>query len=103
MFYLVFAFQSRLYHQVNVSYINVPLSSSTRAFWDEPRNFEPRTDDDYVTRVGTPSPSFHITPTGSVWLLRLHGRSSVESGFEHGTLHRRSRGHRGPAVFSAII
>ncbi|GBO06676.1 hypothetical protein AVEN_79355-1 [Araneus ventricosus] len=31
-------------------------------FWDGPRNFEPRSDDD--TWVGTSSPSFHATLTG---------------------------------------
>ncbi|GBL76517.1 hypothetical protein AVEN_48812-1 [Araneus ventricosus] len=33
-------------------------------FWDGPRNFEPRSDDEDDTRAGTPSPNFHATPTG---------------------------------------
>ncbi|GBM84696.1 hypothetical protein AVEN_93078-1 [Araneus ventricosus] len=33
-------------------------------FWDGPRNFEPRSDDDDDTLAGTPSPNFRIIPTG---------------------------------------
>ncbi|GBN61340.1 hypothetical protein AVEN_265253-1, partial [Araneus ventricosus] len=33
-------------------------------FWDGPRNFEPRSDDEDDTCAGTPSPNFHATPTG---------------------------------------
>ncbi|GBM31246.1 hypothetical protein AVEN_223444-1 [Araneus ventricosus] len=33
-------------------------------FWDGPRNFEPRSDEEGDARAGIPSPSFHATPTG---------------------------------------
>ncbi|GBN84815.1 hypothetical protein AVEN_212101-1, partial [Araneus ventricosus] len=33
-------------------------------FWDGPRNFEPRSDDEDGICAGTPSPNFHATPTG---------------------------------------
>ncbi|GBN34755.1 hypothetical protein AVEN_81519-1 [Araneus ventricosus] len=33
-------------------------------FWDEPRNFEPRSDDEDDAWAVTPSPSFHATPKG---------------------------------------
>ncbi|GBL84706.1 hypothetical protein AVEN_191151-1 [Araneus ventricosus] len=33
-------------------------------FWDGSRNFEPRSEDEDDTRAGTPSTSFHATPTG---------------------------------------
>ncbi|GBM10262.1 hypothetical protein AVEN_49985-1 [Araneus ventricosus] len=33
-------------------------------FWDGPRNFEPRSDDEDDIRVGTLSSNFHTTPTG---------------------------------------
>ncbi|GFV55454.1 uncharacterized protein TNCV_3776411 [Trichonephila clavipes] len=36
----------------------------TRAFGDGPRNFEPWSSDVEDTRGGTPSPSYHTTPTG---------------------------------------
>ncbi|GBM82178.1 hypothetical protein AVEN_178935-1 [Araneus ventricosus] len=34
-------------------------------FWDEPRNFEPRSDDKDDTLAGNPSPNFHTTPAGA--------------------------------------
>ncbi|GBM82761.1 hypothetical protein AVEN_272318-1 [Araneus ventricosus] len=50
-----------------VSFSLVILTSrfeSTRGlFWDGPRNFHPRSDDEDDTRAGTPSPNFHATPT----------------------------------------
>ncbi|GBM52229.1 hypothetical protein AVEN_31048-1 [Araneus ventricosus] len=33
-------------------------------FWNRHRNFEPWSDDEGETRVGTPPPNFHVTPTG---------------------------------------
>ncbi|GBN71354.1 hypothetical protein AVEN_27950-1 [Araneus ventricosus] len=43
----------------------MPRSEATRRqFWDEPCNFEPRSDDEGITRVGAPSPNFRTTPTG---------------------------------------
>ncbi|GBO40528.1 hypothetical protein AVEN_138261-1 [Araneus ventricosus] len=33
-------------------------------FWDGPRHFEPRSDDEDDTWAGRPSPSFHATPAG---------------------------------------
>ncbi|GBO24501.1 hypothetical protein AVEN_145064-1 [Araneus ventricosus] len=33
-------------------------------FWDGPRNFEPRSDDEDDTCADTPSPNFHATPAG---------------------------------------
>ncbi|GBO03030.1 hypothetical protein AVEN_202045-1, partial [Araneus ventricosus] len=35
-----------------------------RLFWDRPRNFEQRLDDEDDTSGGIPSPSFRNTPTG---------------------------------------
>ncbi|GBN66531.1 hypothetical protein AVEN_80740-1 [Araneus ventricosus] len=60
-----------------------------------PRNFELQSDDE----DDTPSPNFHATPTGDVWPLHMiqsatdpiHGGSSVESGFESGTLRPQCR------------
>ncbi|GBL82287.1 hypothetical protein AVEN_252456-1 [Araneus ventricosus] len=40
------------------------LSATQGLFWDGTRHFEPRSDDEDDTGVGTPSPSFHATPTG---------------------------------------
>ncbi|GBM74784.1 hypothetical protein AVEN_38714-1 [Araneus ventricosus] len=39
-------------------------------FWDDPRNFEPRSEDD--TTAGTPSPNFHVTPTGGRLATTYH-------------------------------
>ncbi|GFS93183.1 hypothetical protein TNCV_1051861 [Trichonephila clavipes] len=35
-----------------------------RAFGNRPHNFEPWSSDEDNTRVGTPSPNYHTTPTG---------------------------------------
>ncbi|GBO22361.1 hypothetical protein AVEN_152536-1 [Araneus ventricosus] len=41
----------------------MPSFEATRGlFWDEPRNFESRSDDEDDTRAGTPSPSFRTIP-----------------------------------------
>ncbi|GBM61669.1 hypothetical protein AVEN_133455-1 [Araneus ventricosus] len=40
------------------------LEATRGLIWNGPRNFEPRSDDEDDTRAGTPSPSFHATPTG---------------------------------------
>ncbi|GBN70773.1 hypothetical protein AVEN_84384-1 [Araneus ventricosus] len=52
----------------NFSLVLVILTSRFEAtrglFWDGPRNFEPRSDDEDDTRAGTPSTKFHATPTG---------------------------------------
>ncbi|GBM70196.1 hypothetical protein AVEN_20500-1 [Araneus ventricosus] len=68
-------------------------------FWDEPRNFVPRSDDEDDTRAGSPFPNFHAIPKGgrlaTMYDLMcnrpIHGGSSVESGFEPGTLRPQSR------------
>ncbi|GFW43094.1 hypothetical protein TNCV_1474891 [Trichonephila clavipes] len=39
-------------------------TNCTRAIGDGPRNFEPWASDEDDTTSGTPSPSFHTTPTG---------------------------------------
>ncbi|GBM33573.1 hypothetical protein AVEN_197323-1 [Araneus ventricosus] len=70
-------------------------------FWDGPRHFEPRSDD---TSAGTPSSNFNrriFGPDGfNVHQILLHGGSSLESGFESGTLRPEVEilppGHRGP-------
>ncbi|GBM94814.1 hypothetical protein AVEN_26526-1 [Araneus ventricosus] len=51
------------------SYISfVVLTSRFEAtrelFWDGPRHFEPRSDDEGGTSADTPSPSIYATPTG---------------------------------------
>ncbi|GFV66570.1 hypothetical protein TNCV_3894611 [Trichonephila clavipes] len=46
-----------------LSDINVALFSYTWAFGDGPRNFEPWSSDVDDTRDGTPSPTYHTTPT----------------------------------------
>ncbi|GBN91404.1 hypothetical protein AVEN_111245-1 [Araneus ventricosus] len=39
--------------------------TATRAiFWDGPRSFEPRSDDEGDTSAGTPSQNFRTTPAG---------------------------------------
>ncbi|GBM19274.1 hypothetical protein AVEN_133760-1, partial [Araneus ventricosus] len=59
--------------QVQFKFSSVQLSSVTLTslfqatrglFWDGPRNFEPRSDDEDDTSAGTPSPNFRITSEG---------------------------------------
>ncbi|GBM86211.1 hypothetical protein AVEN_239241-1 [Araneus ventricosus] len=66
-----------------------------RLFWNGPQSFEPRSDDEGGGRW-TPE----LAPErDNVWPLRMilratgpkHGGSSMESGFEPGTLRSRSR------------
>ncbi|GBM76355.1 hypothetical protein AVEN_36972-1 [Araneus ventricosus] len=49
--------------------LNILVTSRFEAtrglFWDRPPNFEPRSDEEDDTRVGTPSPNFRTTPTYS--------------------------------------
>ncbi|GBO37621.1 hypothetical protein AVEN_107512-1 [Araneus ventricosus] len=68
--------------------------------WGGYRKFEPQSDDEDDTRAGFPSPNFRTTPTGgrltlcvgfNVQQAHISGGSSVESGFEPGTLRPRGR------------
>ncbi|GFW99062.1 hypothetical protein TNCV_3008321 [Trichonephila clavipes] len=54
---------SRQGHPPHVSML-IWLQCYTRAFGDGPRNFEPWSSDVDDTSAGTPSPNYHITPTG---------------------------------------
>ncbi|GBL92757.1 hypothetical protein AVEN_213694-1 [Araneus ventricosus] len=40
--------------------LTIRFAATRGLFWDGPRNFEPRSDDE----DDTPSPNFHATPTG---------------------------------------
>ncbi|GBM76441.1 hypothetical protein AVEN_2089-1 [Araneus ventricosus] len=40
------------------------FEATQRLFRDEPRNFEPLSDDEDDTQAGTPSPNFRTTPMG---------------------------------------
>ncbi|GBM91409.1 hypothetical protein AVEN_204279-1 [Araneus ventricosus] len=61
-------------------------------FWDGPRNFEPRSDDEDDTRADKPLSKLPLHTNGwtfghYLWFSvqqALHGRSSLESGFEKG-------------------
>ncbi|GBO29352.1 hypothetical protein AVEN_149995-1, partial [Araneus ventricosus] len=63
-------------------------------FWDGPRHFGPRSDGEDDTRADTPSPNFRTTSEGGYLATTydltatgpIHGGSSVESGFEPGSL-----------------
>ncbi|GBL62988.1 hypothetical protein AVEN_125894-1, partial [Araneus ventricosus] len=61
-------------------------------FWDGPRNFEPWSGDEDDAWAGTPSPSFHATPTGGRLTTTydlagpILGGFSVEPDFETGAL-----------------
>ncbi|GBN70294.1 hypothetical protein AVEN_249713-1 [Araneus ventricosus] len=41
-----------------------PTKSTRGLFWDGPRKFEPRSDDEHDAWDGTPSPKFNATPAG---------------------------------------
>ncbi|GBL81637.1 hypothetical protein AVEN_93428-1 [Araneus ventricosus] len=41
-----------------------PFEATRGRFWNGPRNFEPRSDDEDDIRAGTPFPNFRTTPTG---------------------------------------
>ncbi|GBO34344.1 hypothetical protein AVEN_39630-1 [Araneus ventricosus] len=71
-----------------------------RLFWDEPRNFEPRSDDENDTRAGTPfsRPPRHTSGRAfdTLRIIKratgpIHSGSSVESGSEPGTLRLQGR------------
>ncbi|GBN27730.1 hypothetical protein AVEN_62142-1 [Araneus ventricosus] len=77
----------------------IRFEASQEIFWDGPRNFEPQLDDEEDTSVGTSLPMLPHHTNGerlnhvrlSVHQTHKHGGSSVEMGFETGTLQRRSR------------
>ncbi|GBM82288.1 hypothetical protein AVEN_214686-1 [Araneus ventricosus] len=67
-------------------------------FWDGPRHFEMRSDNENNTSTGTPSPNFRTTPTGgrlthdarfNMHQAHIHSGSSVELGFEPGMVRPR--------------
>ncbi|GBM24737.1 hypothetical protein AVEN_141811-1 [Araneus ventricosus] len=45
-------------------------------FWDEPRNFEPRSDDEDDTWAGSPSPNSTPHQRRDVWPLRMIWRAT---------------------------
>ncbi|GBO46323.1 hypothetical protein AVEN_163349-1 [Araneus ventricosus] len=66
-------------------------------FWDGPRNFGPRSDDEDDAWAGASSSSFRTAPAGGRLAFYvgsagpIHGASSVESGFGPGALRPQSR------------
>ncbi|GBN91324.1 hypothetical protein AVEN_133421-1 [Araneus ventricosus] len=68
-------------------------------FWDGPRNFERRSDEEDDTWVSTPLQTSAPYRREGIWPRRiggrqprLHGGSSVESGFEPGIVRLQGRG-----------
>ncbi|GBM58395.1 hypothetical protein AVEN_63762-1 [Araneus ventricosus] len=56
--------KQRLCHQFNSVILTFCFEPTRAVFWDEPRHFEPQSDDEDDTSTGAPSPYFRATPVG---------------------------------------